>query len=187
MKINTEFNIIDYMMLVNEMVEEYFSSDGEYTPHLGELNAMRLFYNKCVTDYELEDEIPRPIDDTLDLEKVVADEQFIANYNKAIKPCISRKLDFSNAYKDAHDIVQYRLSTAATIASSIENSIKEGLSLITEMLSDDTLKSFENIAKEIANGQLTEEAIVNAYDNSNRFSKNTEVLAKTMAEQMKDK
>ena len=54
--VKTELNVIDYVSMVNAIVSEYFDEDGTYTPHIGKMNAMRLFYNNCVTDskYDIE-------------------------------------------------------------------------------------------------------------------------------------
>lgn len=45
MVIKKDFSVIDYVSLVNGIADEFFDVNGEYQPHLGRLNVMRLFYN----------------------------------------------------------------------------------------------------------------------------------------------
>ena len=47
MVIKKDFSVVDYVSLVNGIVGEFFDSEtGDYQPHIGRLNVMRLFYNE---------------------------------------------------------------------------------------------------------------------------------------------
>ena len=49
-KVKENFEIVDFATMVDSIVAEYFDAEGNYTPHIGMLNAMRVFYNECVTE-----------------------------------------------------------------------------------------------------------------------------------------
>lgn len=68
------------------------------------LNAMRIFYNKFVTNCKFDESHPHDITDVLQMEDIVADYDFIEAFNKAISPTVE-KFDFTNAYADTMGIV----------------------------------------------------------------------------------
>ena len=119
--VNTELSMIDYLVMVNDMVLEYFNEDGEYQPHIGMLNVMRLFYNHCVIESKFD--TPHDIIDAMDMEIIVEDDDFLNAFNDAIIP----------------------------------------------LLTDEHIDKVSEIARDVASGKLSAEAIVDAYGKSNRF------------------
>ena len=105
-KINydTSMTVIDYAIVVESMASEFYNlENGEYQPHLGMLNVMRVYYNNFYKD-EKDDAIV----DALDMNELVSDEAFIEAFNNTINSCDGFRLDFANAYRDAMEIVETR-------------------------------------------------------------------------------
>ena len=67
-----QFDVLEYTTLVNQLVDGFFDENGEYTPHIGDMNAMLLFYNVCVVDKDVVTESGLPIDDFDNLDEVNA-------------------------------------------------------------------------------------------------------------------
>ena len=99
MVIDVKLSIVDFVSTVNDIVLEYFDADGAYTPHIGLLNAMRVFYNECVKESKFDGDIPHNVADALEMEAIVADEQFIQCFNEALKTD-EYSLTFATAYNE---------------------------------------------------------------------------------------
>ena len=104
--IRNNFEIVEYVEIVNAIVAEFFNDEGDYTPHIGKLNAMRVFYNDCVKESKFD--LSHDISEALELTPLVEDDEFIQEYNKALKGDGTVRLDFANAYADAMQIVNTR-------------------------------------------------------------------------------
>lgn len=107
MVIDVKLSIVDFVSTVNDIVLEYFDADGAYTPHIGLLNAMRVFYNECVKESKFDGDIPHNVADALEMEAIVADEQFIQCFNEALKTD-EYSLTFATAYNEAMKIVEQK-------------------------------------------------------------------------------
>ena len=171
MIIDTNFGIVDYMFMVDEIAEEFFDEDGTYQPHYGKLNAMRLFYNNCVVESKFER--PHNISDGLDMEEIISDEEFIEEYNLALKGNGRICFDFSNAYSDAIKIVESKNTPLNSLVVGIRNLFDNINEKVSPVLSEDGVEKLLNISDEIKNGKATPEAIVDAYINKTRENTST--------------
>ena len=168
MVVNTELNMIDYIVLVNEMVLEYFNDDGEYQPHIGMLNVMRLFYNSCVVESKFDN--PHDIVDAMDMEIIVEDDDFLNAFNDALVGNVPGvRFDFANAYKDAMDIVENKKHSIERAVDSIKKLLSSILDVVNPLLTDEHMSMVSEIAKNVGNGNISAEAIVDAYGKSKRF------------------
>ena len=171
MVVNTNLGIIDYVSVVNELALEYFNEDGEYQPQIGILNEMRVFYNVCVKESKFDDTVSHDIVDALELETLVSDEEFIDAFNKALIGEHDRvALDFANAHENAMSIVENRKTSIWGLGNSIKKILNDVIEKIAPVFSEDNIKNIEQIAKDIAAGNLTAEAIVDAYSKSQRLT-----------------
>lgn len=166
--VDTELNMIDYMVLVNDMVLEYFNDEGEYQPHIGMLNVMRLFYNVCVKESKFDN--PHDITDAMDMEIIVEDDDFLNAFNDAIIGVVPGiRFDFANAYKDAMDIVETKKHSIERGVESIKKLLFSILEVVNPLLTDEHMNMVSKIAENIGNGNINAEAIVDAYGKSQRF------------------
>lgn len=167
MVIKNKFNVVEYVSLVNDIAEEFFDDEGDYIPHIGRLNIMRLFYNKCVVESKFD--LSHNFQDALQLDYLVGDEDFIKAFNEAVAGDGMFRLDFANAYADAMSIVNERKSSVNNIIRKVEKGIAKITDKISPILSEDNITSLSQIAQDISNGKLSAESIVEAYANSQRF------------------
>lgn len=158
--INTKLSMVDFLQVVNDIVLEFFSIDGTYQPQIGFLNTMRIFYNACVTESKFE---KYDIFDALDMEDIVADEEFIDAFNLALKPTHGQRLDFANAYKQAMDIVSNKKTSLNNLIEIIHNMLNTFVNSISEELGEDNIKKIMDIAEKVDTGEITPATIVEAY------------------------
>lgn len=161
-KINTNFELFDYLSLVNEIALEFFSDESTYQPHIGKINTMRLFYNKCVTEEGHDENNNHDIIDATDMVDIVSNVAFIEAYNEALAVTDIR-LDFGNAYKDAMEIVNVKKSSLGNAVELVISVLNRLLGGFSDVLTDDNLEKISQIAKDISKGNLSEESIANAY------------------------
>lgn len=165
MVINNNFNVIDYVSLVNGIVSEFFDAEGEYSPHIGKLNAMRLFYNNCITESKFD--LSHDFEDALLMDELVRDDEFIKAFNDAVAGDGTVCLNFSNAYSDAMDIVNSRKGTFGNAINIIKNAISNVVDMINPVLGTDNIEKFKKIADSFSSGNLSADAIINAFGEKN--------------------
>lgn len=172
MVIKNNFNVVEYVSLVSGIASEFFGTDGEYVPHIGRLNAMRLFYNECVVESKFD--LPHDFDDALQMDVLVEDEEFINEFNKAIKGDGIIRLDFANAYSEAMEIVRTNKDSFNNMVNAIKGVINKALEKIGSMVSDETVTKFKEIADRFSNGNISAESVVDAYIKSQKVKDTSE-------------
>lgn len=178
MKFNNKLNLVEYLQVVNEIAQEFFDSNTyEYTPQIGEMYAVCAYFNHCVELEDSDDIKVHPIEDIMDMQQLYDNEEFMKHYNEAIlnNDDIASLL-FGNAYYQAKDIVEYKKSDANAFATAISLGMEAILKSFKNIFSDEDINKFADIAKQITEGKLSSEAIVEAYGNSDRFKEKTEEL-----------
>ena len=181
MKYNNKLNLVEYLQTVNEIVAEYFDSEKyEYSPHVGEMYVVCAYFNHCV-ELEEDDVIKQhPIDDILDMQQLYDNEDFMEHFNNEIDSydAVNFNLTFGHAYQNAMDIVESKKSDANAFATAISASMNAILQAFRNSFSDSDIQKFTDIAQQVLNGKISNEAIVNAYEHSERFKENTEEVNK---------
>lgn len=162
--INDKLSLIEYMATINNISKEFFDDNGDYTPQFGKLNAMRLFYNICVKDDIAN--LPHNISDAFQMEELVKDKRFISEFDIAIKNKYSSELTFSNAYNTAIDIVKNKRNSANRIVDMLQKMLSNLLGDIIDSLSEENLNKIEKIAKDISDGKISNDTIMQALENS---------------------
>lgn len=191
MKFNSKLSITDYVGVVEELASNYFNiATGEATPHIGNIYSVYVYFKYCVESEEgdtvtqdtinIIDEEGNPSIDLNELQKLFDDEKFMARYQKDIDVyCRSEevfRLDFAHAFVDANEYAKNKANSAHAVSAAISNSIAGIMKAFRESFSDETINSLTELAKDIKDGKLSEEAIVEAYGNSERFAKKTQEL-----------
>ena len=191
MKFNSKLSIADYVGVVEELASNYFNSvTGEATPHIGNIYSVYVYFKYCVESEDgdtvtqdtinIVDEEGNPSIDLNELQKLFDDEKFMARYQKDIDVyCRSEevfRLDFAHAFADANEYAQNKANSAHAVSAAISNSIAGIMKAFRESFSDETINGLTELAKDIKDGKLSEEAIVEAYGNSERFAKKTQEL-----------
>ena len=163
-KINDNLDIVAYGAAVREIADKFFDSDGNYAPHIGKANAMVVFYNYFVIESKFSKMTPEEF--TTDL--FFTDEEFLSEYNKAIKDCDEIKFNFGNAYSDAIDIVNTRKSSIGRAVEMFERAIINLAAKLSPVFSDDKIDKIAKISDDIAKGDLSAESVVKAIGNKIR-------------------
>lgn len=178
LEVNTKLALFDYLAMVKEIAREFINDeDGAYQPHIGKLNAMRLFYNHCVIKSKFDEKYGHDVSDADTMEDIVTDDEFIEEFNNAIRCDGDTRYDFANAYKDAIEIVNVKktsLGNAINIVGSMINKIFESVS---PLLTEENIKVVSQISKDMSDGKVSAEAIVNAYANRLIETDNTDTRA----------
>lgn len=168
MIIKKDFNVVDYVSLVNGIVSEFFDSNtGDYQPHIGKLNVMRLFYNECVIESKFD--LSHDFEDALMLDVLVEDEEFINEFNKAIIGENETRLDFANAYADAIEIVNTKKDSFNSMTTTLKSVIDGVMKKMSPIMSGDAIAKFTEIADNISKGNISAEAFIDAYGKSQRI------------------
>lgn len=106
----------------------------------------------------------------MDMEIIVEDDDFLDAFNDAIVGDSSGiRMNFSNAYKDAMDIVETKKQSIERAVDSIKKALSSIVDTINPLLTDEHIDKVSEIARDVANGKLSAEAIVDAYGKSERF------------------
>lgn len=165
LNVNTKLALFDYMALVQEIAYGFIDYEtGTYQPHIGNLNAMKLFYNRCVIESKFDEKYPHNVTNVDAMAEIISDDDFMEAFNKAIKhDGETVGYDFANAYKDALDIVNVK-KTSFGLILNVVNTLLEGLKeKVMPLLTEENTKSIHKIAEEISGGKTSAEAVVNAY------------------------
>ena len=166
--IDCTLGVLDYASMVNSLANDYFDEDGTYTPHIGKLNVMRLFYNTCIKEGKQEG--LDTIDEIENMEKIIHDEYFVKEFNHAIETDGTIRLDFANAYRDAIDMVNTRKNSFASAIEVFKGAVLGITEKISPVLTEGNLAKLTKIADEVSKGNLSADAIATAYGNSQRFA-----------------
>lgn len=182
---NTKLDIINYVALTEAIAEGFFDENDNYVPHYGKLNAMRIFYNQCVTDSDYEDKISHDVVHPMLMDELLSDENFIQAFEEALSGTATTT--FGAAYYDALEIVDYRKRSATTLINHVTKQLNELIAQITSAVTPDMLEQAAKIADDIKTGNLSADSIVKAYENSQRFKdvvsgKESEVHIPSVAE-----
>ena len=161
-KINTNFNIAEYIQVVEDLIDGYFGLSGEYEPYMGRIESMRIFYNHCVKETILD--LPETIVDDIEaMDKLVSNKDFIDAYNDGINTSVTECLDFGNAVHDAYESIQVRIRSTNDAFSNLINSITKLTDNMANTMKPETAKALIKISEEISNGKLSVDNIVDAF------------------------
>lgn len=162
--IKKNLSVVDYVSLVNGIANDFFDSEtGEYTPHIGRLNEMRLFYNECVTDSKFD--LPHDFGDAMQLDILVKDDEFIEAYSEAITSDGVSRLDFANAHADAMEIVNAKKNSFGNAVNIVKKTIEKLSESISSVVTDESLGKLTKIAEGINTNNFNLDSFIKAYSN----------------------
>ena len=180
MKYNNKLNLVEYIQVVEEITNEFFDANTyEFTPHIGEVYAVCTYFNHCVELEETDTIKKHPIEEMDDMQELLDNEDFMKHFNEEINESenvINASLTFGHAYNHVLDIVEFKKNDANAFATAISAGMGAILKSFRESFSDDEIGKFTNIAQQIVEGKISNQGIVDAYTNSDRFKENTESI-----------
>lgn len=146
MVVDTRLSIVDFVSTVNAIALEYFDANGTYTPEIGLLNTMRVFYNQCIKQSKFDD-IGYNVVDALEMELIVSDEDFICAFNSALSSD-RYTLDFANAYLEAMKIVENRKSSIGNVIETLKNALLNIIENINSSMEPDNIEKLMELAEQ---------------------------------------
>ena len=108
MTVNNFLNMFDYVLVTESIADGYFNENGDYTPHYGMLNTMRVFYNYCVELDQTETEHKNDIISAVEFNDIVKDADFQKAFYTAMYDENDVCFRFRDAYDAAMEMVEYR-------------------------------------------------------------------------------
>ena len=166
MKFNNKLNLVDYLKVVNEITSDFFDDETyEFTPHVGEINALRAYYDHCVELEEGEGE-KKPIENIMDMQELYDNIDLMSEFVKQTSDIENMDIDltFGHAYYNAMEIVSYKKASANSFANATTYAIKSVLDAFKSSFSEEEVNKIYELAKQISSGKITNQGIVDAYE-----------------------
>ena len=164
MRYNEKLSFWDYSAVVEAIADGFFDKESNYIPHIGKINAMRIFYNYCVEDDI--NEIAHDVKDITKMLEIIENEAFIEAFNKALI-CRGNDFNFANAFKDSLRIVDTKRQSWGRVISVVAEYAKEIITSIKEALPEDTMDKLSEFSKAIESGNIDTNAIIQAFVQAN--------------------
>ena len=170
MKVETNLSLVDFVAVTEALADGYFEDDGTYAPHMGLINAMRVFYNVCVIESKFDDTIPHDFVDVMLVDNLAKDDEFYAAFKDAcLLGAYDERLTFATAYEKANDIVDQRCKSVLYSIGPAVEVIAESLS---GALSGTNIKEFNDVLDKMSKSGIDAKAIWDAYTESSAFTGN---------------
>lgn len=166
--VKNNVDIVVYSAAVQDIVDKFFDDENNYTPQFGRANAVGVFFNYFV-DTESFDNYFANTDKKINIDFLLANADCMKIYNKALECDGKYNLNFANAYTDAIEIVKQKNASFGTVIDNIKNAVTFISDKISPAFSGDNIIKLSEIAKEVSNGKLNAESIIEAYGNSQRL------------------
>lgn len=168
MKINTKLTMNQYISLTRKIFEGYFDNDGEYSPALGELLTLHKFYETCVSEYEIKAD---ENDAGAVLDELMNTPEIMNAYQNVQYDC--ELFTFGDAVHKAYDMVQTKLDHPVSKIDELLDSLINMVEILKTKFRGMDVDALTEQLKGIDFKNFNAQAIVNAYDKSERFNKNT--------------
>lgn len=162
--VNTKLNAYEFIAVAEEIADGYFDETGRYQPHIGLLNAMRIFNNVCIKDKSGKQVGAATLED---VNAIVADKTFLDAFDVAYYS--DDPLTFGYAVKAAKEIVGDRLSSVDRISTAIQNAISAAITTIQSSIKPEDIDEVINVSKKIAGDGNYVDNILKAYTDSKAY------------------
>lgn len=170
--VDTNLGILEFSVMTEAIVNGYFDSDGDYRPHIGMANEMRLFYNACVKKSPYDDEVPHDFTDIMLVDKLAANKEFVEKFNSAIYENIGdRGLDFANAHSCAMDIVDQRNNPLNTIVVLVRDALLKILDSVNKIMTPENMDFAKEVAEDVTSGKIDYAKFLTDFKDSAAFSR----------------
>lgn len=166
-KVKPQLNIYEYVQIVEDLVREFYDENGNYVPHYGELNALRLFYNYCVEDDI--DGIPHTISEATQLESLILNKDFMAAYRNNIYQVWYAPLTFSDALSKARSIIEVKNNSFTAVANVIKQivaDIEDKLGIASNEHMEDIIAAVNKLAEAFQDGGIDADKLISAIGKS---------------------
>ena len=170
----------EFVRVVNDIADNYFDEDGNYTPEYGLLHKMLAFYVFCVKESPYE-ELAEDGSNLFEmLTKLTKDATFHELYSDNADDFtgavfggedVSCWLTFGCASYMAQEKIEQRLKAPERTTNAIMKLVSDLIGSFADMFGPETIASLNEIADKIKAGNLDADKIVEAYGKSERAKK----------------
>ena len=173
MVIDTSLSVIEFKLLTEALADGYFDDEGNFTPHIGLLNSMRLFYNLCVRESKFDADIPHDFTDMVLVDLLANDKEFMQEFDKAtsFSSHHSNKLDFNKAYSFALDIVGSRDNPFERAIGKVVSFIEAFFNGLSEVMTGENMERLGEFANQVKEGKLDYYKLMKEYGESEVMQK----------------
>ncbi len=169
MKFNNKLTLSEYTVITENIANAYFDREtGEYVPHIGELFTLATYFNNCTITEEA-DGIDGFITDINDIEKLTDNDEFMEAFDDAIKAEPRIGIDFANAYRNAHDIIEQRKNGMYQFTTNTLLGLKTVGEILEKTISSVNMEQLSQISKNIADGDLNVGDIAKEFQKTDRY------------------
>lgn len=167
MKINTKLTMSQFMKITQEIFEGYFDLDGNYSPAMGDLLTLNIFYDTCISEYELQAD---PNDLEVKLNELISNEEIMRGYQHAM---YSDSFDFGHARLNASGMVENKLNHPTSKIDEFIDKLIDIAGTFESKFSGIDATKITDALKSLDLNNLNAQAIVDAYSETERFKGNT--------------
>ena len=182
MKINTRLTMSQFMKITQEIFEGYFDLDGNYSPAMGDLLTLNIFYDTCVSEYELQAD---PNDLEAKLNELISNEEIIQAYKEALFGNFNFKFDFDHAHINALDMVEKKLNHPTSKIDEFIDKLIDIAGTFESKFSGIDATKITDALKSLDLKNLNAQAIVDAYSETERFKGNTSSILEAKNERIR--
>lgn len=180
MKINTRLTMSQFMKITQEIFEGYFDLDGNYSPAMGDLLSLNIFYDTCISEYELHA-------DNNDLEaklnELISNNEIMTEYEKAYYKNIM--FDFGHALSNALDMVEKKLNHPTSKIDEFLDKLIGIAGVLETKFNGIDVNKITDALKSLDLKNLDANAIVDAYSQTERFKGNTASIMEAKNERIR--
>lgn len=168
MKINTRLTMSQFMKITQEIFEGYFDLDGNYSPAMGDLLTLNIFYDTCISEYDLQAD---PNDLEAKLNELISSNEIMAEYDKAYYEYAM--FDFGHALSNASDMVKNKINHPTSKIDEFVDKLIDIAGVIETKFSGIDVNKITETLRGLDLNNLDAQAIVEAYQQTERFKGNT--------------
>ena len=179
MKINTALTMSQFMKITQEIFEGYFDLEGNYSPAMGDLLTLNIFYDTCISEYELQAD---PNDLEAKLNELISSEAIMNEYDKSN---IYANFDFGNAVSNAKEMIQSKLEHPTSKIDEFIDKLIDIVGIFETKFSGIDANKITDALKSLDLNNLNTQAIVDAYSETERFKGNTSSILEAKNERIR--
>ena len=179
MKINTRLTMSQFMKITQEIFEGYFDLDGNYSPAMGDLLTLNIFYDTCVSEYELQAD---PNDMEAKLNELISSEEIMNEYDKSN---IYANFYFGHAVSNAKEMIQNKLDHPTSKIDEFIDKLIDIAGTFESKFSGIDATKITDALKSLDLNNLNAQAIVDAYSETERFKGNTSSILEAKNERIR--
>ena len=179
MKINTKLTMSQFMKITQEIFEGYFDLEGNYSPAMGDLLTLNIFYDTCISEYELQAD---PNDLEAKLNELISSEEIMDEYAKSY---VYANFDFGHAVSNAKEMIQSKLEHPTSKIDEFIDKLIDIVGIFETKFSGIDANKITDALKSLDLKNLNAQAIVDAYSETERFKGNTSSILEAKNERIR--